>query len=404
VRIFESDLKVDGWNSQYITVQRFLEHYARKTKSESTRENILSGLDAFLKFCGELNPDLYVKNTKSKVEKQFQAFLDDMKKKDRSIRYINMNHAFLSTFFELNGFKNGKSLEVERYHQPARYRKKAEYIPTNDEAWRLIQGAGSPMNQAILAAIYTSGLRNSTMRALLYGDVRADLEAAKEIIMMPVYPEMKKIVPDACKNSIPYFSFISKEATRLVRNYIAYAQSKYGQIKDKDPLFIGEKFEGRLTHLRSGTVEVMVHRAAFRANLSRWEEITVKCLRTAFQNVLKSEFVDGKGRMDEKDQEFLMGHILPGSEDHYYDATKMESLRLQYARLPFAPAEPSEATKSLEARTVDLKTANDSMKKIITEQGEKLEQQGQILTQLAPILPQLGRILEEIKKREQTKK
>lgn len=285
-----------------------------------------------------------------------------MKKKDRSIRYINMNHAFLSTFFTLNGFKNGRTLEIETYHLPARYRKKAEYIPTNAECWELIYAAGSPMNQAILSACYTSGLRNSTIRALLYQDVKDELEAGKEIIKIPVYPEMKKIIPDACKNSIPYFSFISKEAVRLLRNYVAYAQSKYGEIKDSNPLFIGERFQGRLTFLRSGTVEAMIHRAGFKANLPKWKDVTPKCLRTAFQNLIKSEFADGKGRMDEKDQLFLMGHISPGSEDHYYDATKMESLRAQYARLPFDTFPSSvEVEEKLAAKTSEIEGVKKDM-------------------------------------------
>jgi hypothetical protein len=39
--------------------------------------------------------------------------------------------------------------------------------------------------------------------------------------------------------------------------------------------------------------------------------------------------------MDTKDQEFLMGHILPGSQDAYYDWSKINNLRGQYAKLVF---------------------------------------------------------------------
>ena len=47
---------------------------------------------------------------------------------------------------------------------------------------------------------------------------------------------------------------------------------------------------------------------------------------------MKSEYEDS-GRMDAKDQEFLMGHILPRSHDAYYDKTKIEGIRSEFARL-----------------------------------------------------------------------
>jgi hypothetical protein len=54
MRLFESALKVDGWQIRFPTVQRFLDHYSQKTRSESTKENNLSSLDAFLKFHGQI--------------------------------------------------------------------------------------------------------------------------------------------------------------------------------------------------------------------------------------------------------------------------------------------------------------------------------------------------------------
>jgi len=42
--------------------------------------------------------------------------------------------------------------------------------------------------------------------------------------------------------------------------------------------------------------------------------------------------MDGS-HMDVKTQEFLMGHILPGSQDNYYDASKVEDMRTLYSNL-----------------------------------------------------------------------
>jgi hypothetical protein len=80
--------------------------------------------------------------------------------------------------------------------------------------------------------------------------------------------------------------------------------------------------------------ENVVKMAAQTAGLPQSQYVTPYSLRKAFETVLHSELIDG-GRMDVKIQEFFMGHILPGSEDAYFDKTKVEMLRAEYAKLNF---------------------------------------------------------------------
>jgi integrase len=283
----------------------------------------------------EEDPDRYVRLSRKKVEGDLQDYLDRMKSRGLSIRHVNICHAYLATFFEQNGFRKEKELEVERYHQPARYRKRAEYIPTVQEAEEMVENAGSPKMRAAIACLYTSGLRNSTLRALLYRDVKKELEAGLEVIRLPVYHEMKRIDPDACKNDVPYYSFISKDASRILRTYVSEVRRKLGEIDDQMPLFTGERVDGEVTHMKARTLQVAVHEAARKAGIKEWKSVYPHCLRKTFQSVLRSEYSDG-GRMDPKDQEFLIGHILPGSQDAYYDKTKVdpELLRLKKEDLP----------------------------------------------------------------------
>ena len=62
-----------------------------------------------------------------------------------------------------------------------------------------------------------------------------------------------------------------------------------------------------------------------------WEYMTPHSLRKAFERAVRNS------GLDTKDQEFLMGHILPGSQDTYYDKTKVEDLRRKYAQVNFFP-------------------------------------------------------------------
>jgi integrase len=142
-----------------------------------------------------------------------------LRERDLSIRYINISLAYLKTFFRVNGFKNSTELEVERYYQPSRYMKRDEYIPTPEESYRMAYAAGTIRNKALILALYTSGSRNSTLRALRYRDIKEELKAGSDIVKVPVYPEMKDVDSDACKGNVPYYSFLSKEAVKVLREY-----------------------------------------------------------------------------------------------------------------------------------------------------------------------------------------
>ncbi len=52
------------------------------------------------------------------------------------------------------------------------------------------------------------------------------------------------------------------------------------------------------------------------------------------RSILRSPTMDG-GRLDKGTQEFLMGHILPGSQDHYYDRNDVDFHRTEHLKLDF---------------------------------------------------------------------
>jgi len=128
---------------------------------------------------------------KSWIEGEISEFCDLLREKGRSLLYINRVLNNLKTFFKLNGYE-GK-LKISGYHVPPRYRSRPEYTPTPDEALKMADVAGCLRDRAIILILSSSGLRNSTLRALMYGDVREELERGEEIICLHVRPEMKKL-------------------------------------------------------------------------------------------------------------------------------------------------------------------------------------------------------------------
>jgi integrase len=332
-------LKVDGWNSEYDSIQRILRHYARRTRSESTRRGVCDTIYHFLVFSG-LDPVNVLDLDQREASQKVQSFLDSMFDRGLSRRTLNTNLAYLKQFFRVNGFKNGRELEVERYHMPARSRTRDEYIPTYEEIWRMANASGSTQNRAIILSLYTSGLRNSTLRALRIKDVFDELVEFKEgnldVVKVPVYPEMKELVPDACKGRVPYYSFISREACEALWGHLTGREVQYGDYLSKEPLFISTSTnfppeKRRKSPVKKTTLAVLVKRAARNAGVEEWKNVYPHCLRKAFESALRNN------RLDYKDQEFLMGHILPGSQDTYYDRSKTNVLRHRYSEANFFP-------------------------------------------------------------------
>jgi len=326
----------DAWRSSYDSVQNLLDHLSRYTKSESSRVRYLNHLRQFCRWCA-LNPDQLVSLPKDRVEALVQRFVDELAGLDRSRACVNSVIKRLRTFFRANDIKD---LDLKTYFVPTRYRKKPEYIPTKDEVHAIASAAGNPRNRALILCLWSSGLRVSTLTALNYGDVAGELEEGKPCILIRVYPEMKSRVADACKGSIPYHTFICAEAVEALRAHLRDREERHGPISDNDPLFHSEwslwdRDVRTSRRLGRRAIAQIIRRGARLAGIPQWMHITPQSLRKSFESVLRSPTIDG-GRMDKGTQEFLFGHILPGSQDVYYDKTKIEFHRNEYMKLDFS--------------------------------------------------------------------
>jgi len=333
-------LKVSGWKSEYISVDLLLRHLSRKCKSEASRKAYLNRLHSFCIYA-KTNPDELVRLPKRANEKLVQNYADGYDDGNHSIRSINNAIDLLKAFFKVNGFKGARELKVESHYMPARYRKTPQYIPLKNEIYAMADSACSLRDRAIVLTLYSCGSRNSTLRALLIRDIIDELSRGLSNILIPVYPEMKLRDPCACKANVSYFSFICDEAANAVRLYLRERKEKYGEIQSHDPLFASDynqiDRDQRSSKIMSAReLQYVVKMCANRAGLTQWQYVTPHCLRKAFETVLHSELIES-GRLDPKIQEFFMGHILPGSEDVYFDQN-VETLRAEYAKLNFGRA------------------------------------------------------------------
>ncbi len=355
LRRFETEFRIkardgfDAWRSELPSVQNLLDHLTRYTKSEASKEVYLNVLRRFCHWSG-YRPDELVRFPKETAENLVQNHADRLAAKDRSKAYVNSVIKRLKTFFQVNGYAGDTELSIRTYFVPARYRKVSEYIPTKEEVHSIADATNSRRDRAIILALWSNGLRVNTFCALDYGDVATELENGEPHVMISIYPEMKKRVADACKGLLSYYTFICPEAGEALRSYLREREEKYGKIRPDNPLFHSDwtlwtRRERSGKRLGRRGIGLIVKSAARLAGIRQWEYVTPHCLRKAFESVLRSPTIDG-GRMDKGTQEFFMGHILPGTQDAYYDKTKIDFHRSEYAKLSFFKGETS-------ARVVD---------------------------------------------------
>jgi site-specific recombinase XerD len=328
-RWFDEYLRVRDWESGYESVQKLLDHLSRRTKSESSRIQYLQTLGTLCRRESK-TPDQLARLTRHEAEDAVQSYLDDMAKRGLSKRWVNVSMAQLITFFRANGFKKQRELELERQYMPVRYRKRPEYIPLASEINKMVIAGRNPSEKAAVLFVYQSGLRNSTARAVRYVDVKAELDSGLDVVHVPVRAGMKEVDQDAAKGRVEYDPFIGKEAVKAVKEHVRYVEGKIGRpFPPEWPLLPGQYLNGRPT--KKGSLAEMVKRLARNAGIERWRDVYPHCLRKAFENAVRNSGLDWK------DQEILMGHVLPGSMDTYLDKTRTEEFREKYGRVRFFP-------------------------------------------------------------------
>jgi integrase len=349
-RSWEALLKVEDWTSDYASVDEMLRHLKRQTGSEGSRATYLKTLAQFARFCG-LPPDKLVGLKKQEVEGKVQEFVDLAK----APRTANRKMEELKTFFKYNGFRVGDkcNLILERRHVSARQRSRPEYIPSDEEISRILNEAGLNLKwRALFLALYTTGLRNTTLRALRYGDVQEELEAHTAPLLVRVYPEMKDVLAGACKGKVPYFTFMPREAVEAIEAYLSGREVRLGPLEKQQILFCSDDRRTPIEKRPYATLNMtapqkILKKAAKAARIKEWKHVTPHCFRKAFERAVRNS------RLDPKDQEFFMGHILPGSQDTYYDKTGEEEMRRKYARIEFFPHKKASARELRKKQVLD---------------------------------------------------
>jgi len=264
--------------------------------------------------------------------------------------------------------KNGEQLPFDsgrggKHYFHVKYKKRAtEHIPNKKEMYQIIDMTSSLRDKAILLLLFQSGVRVNVLEHLKYGDVAGQLD--QDTITLKITGRLDHKLRS---RDIPYYyTFINGEGAETLKQYCKVKHKK--GIQDK-PLFYtsGKKPISQTWILRM--VKTCTKRAGFNP-----KTLSTHTLRKSFRKIVRQT------NIDDDDKEQLMGHVITGSREAYYDEKDTGLILKAYQKCSFTREVPeSEVTKLLrrleteESKSSSYKVELQELKQLFLELNKRVE-------------------------------
>jgi len=188
---------------------------------------------------------------------------------------------------------------------------------------------------------------------LKYGDVQDELD--KDTITLKITGTLDHKLRS---RDIPfYYTFINGEAAQVLKRY---CESTQKHSNPGTPLF---PTRGK-TPISQSWVWKITKMCVERAGFNR-KAISTHTIRKAFRKIVR------QANIDDDDKEQLMGHVLPGSREAYYDKKDIELIKKAYQQCKFQREVPESEVTKLRKQLED-----EQSKRMLNEMRlEKLERE-----------------------------
>jgi len=305
--------------------------------------------------------------------------------------------ALKSWFRNHNGeqlpFDSGKG--GKHYFHISHPKRAIEHIPSKREFYQILDMTSSLRDKAILIFLFQSGVRVNVLEHITFGDVKHQL--GNNIIVLKI---TGKLDHKLRSRDIPfYYTFLNGEGAETLRRY---CEVQHNESREGTPLFVTVKGNPINQRWVWKITKMVVERAGFNP-----KTITTHTFRKAFRRqVAQAEGVD------QEFKEMVMGHVITGSRENYFDRNNLEWFVEQYQKVNFGrDAVGSETTKlkvelDEERKERDLKELRmrreiDELTKRIESRDRKIKKMETKLNGLTLNNSQVKELLRRIEKLEQ---
>lgn len=313
---------------QFIEAHRKVKEWL-KNRPQATRKNFATYLEQFCTAMG--------------IKPEEWRNLDKFEARDLAWKFIEpkiSEHSAVakSTLIALKSWyrnKDGEQLPFDsarggKHYLRVKHKKASiEHIPNKKEMFQIIDMASSLRDKAILLFLFQSGVRVNVLQHITYGDVEKQLD--KDVITLKITEELDHKLRG---RDIPfYYTFLNGEATETLRQY---CRTRHKLSAHETPLFSAKDGAKPLAQQWIWRiVKMCVERAGFNPRT-----ITTHTIRKAFRKIVRQTDID------DDDKEQLMGHVIAGSRQAYYDQKDVELIKKAYQKCNFQRDVPeSEVTK-----------------------------------------------------------
>jgi len=308
----ENMKKYEEWMNQHPKVKAWL-----KNRPQNTRRAFAERLKDF---CSSMNlePEEWRHMDKFEARDLAWKFVQPLIEKQSSMARQAMV-ALKSWYRNLNGemlpFDSGRGGK----HNIRYIQKKAVYekIPNKGEVYRIVDMASSLRDKAILLTLFQSGMRVNALIKLRYGHIKDQLD--KDIITLKITRDLDIKLRGS---NVPfYITFVNGEGATTLRQYC--------KLRHKDgtadaPLFYTKTGKFVTSEWVRQIVKMCVGRAGFNPK-TMWTH----SLRKSFRKVVR------QAPIDDDDKEQLMGHVIKGSRQAYFDRKDVDLIRKAYQKCNF---------------------------------------------------------------------
>jgi site-specific recombinase XerD len=220
--------------------------------------------------------------------------------------------------------KNGELLPFDsarggKHHFRMRHKKaEIEHIPSKKEMYQIIDMAGNLRDKSMLLFSFQSGVRENAAQHIRLKHILDQLD--RDTITLKITPDLDFKLRG---REIPfYYTFLNGEGAETLKRYVAVAH------KNRDPeayLFYTKSNRPMSQSFILRAFKNCVRKAGLDA-----ESMWVHSIRKAFRKVVR------QADIDDDDKEQLMGHMLKGSRQAYYDNKDVDMILATYRKCNFS--------------------------------------------------------------------